>query len=367
MKANLAITMRPIEKGVSGSGMHLHRLLRAFVRQASDFDLIFLHHTDRVIDLYDHGRAIKISRNPFRAAWELRKHRFDIIHYSPLSAFSPMAVRARFRCATLHPDDELIIPKQFSLLRRLHSRHFVKIYARMMDRIFTVSRTSAGLIRECYGISTNRIFLTPNAVDDKYRVLPDSEAQAAAKRIVGGGRFVLHLSNFSERKNPWTLLAGWGRLASQPAFRDLTFVIVGNGWRGNSAVDRALKENGLADRVRLTGFIEEEDIPRLMNAAEVFVFPSLSEGFGMPNLEAMACGCPVITSDAFAIPEIVGEGALILKDKTDHLELAARIEDILSDEALRAKLRARGLARVADFSWEQSARVLLEGYRSLLA
>lgn len=366
MRKKLAITVRPIEKGVSGSGMHLHRLLRAFVRQASDFDLVFLHHTDRVIDLYDHGHPIKISRDPFRAVWELRKHRFDIIHYSPLSAFSPMAVRARFRCATLHPDDELIIPEEFSLLRRLHSRHFVKIYARMMDRIFTVSRTSAKLIQDCYGVSANRISLTPNAVDDKYRILPASEARAAAERIVGGGRFVLHLSNFSERKNPWTLLAGWGRLASQSAFRDLTFVIVGNGWRGNSAVERAIKENGLADRVRLTGFIEEEDIPRLMNAAEIFVFPSLSEGFGMPNLEAMACGCPVITSDAFAIPEVVADAAIILRNKRDPQELANEMTRILCDRALSEDLRRRGLQRAQNFRWDQSASALLKGYCKLL-
>lgn len=345
--------------------MHLERLLSAFVRIAPDSKITFLRNTDREHPLYAHGEAVTVSRNPLRAAWELRGRRFDIVHYSPLSAFSPLLVSASARCATLHPDDELIIPECYSLLRRGHSRYLVGAYARKMDQIFTVSETSRRLISEQYGIPKSRIAITTNAVDAKYRVLPEVDLGDVRARFADGSRYLLHVSNFSERKNPWTLLKAWGEVARRSQVADLRFVIVGNGWNSNEKVRRVIREEGLGDRLRITGFIDEIDLLRLMNLAEIFVFPSLSEGFGMPNLEAMACGCPVITSDAFAIPEIVGEAALIVPAQSPPQELANEIIRLLGDEPYRNLLRERGLERVKDFSWESSARELRRIYSTL--
>lgn len=362
----VAITMRPVEKGVSGSGMHLGRLLSAFVNLSPDCEVTFLRNTQQEFEFYAYGETLTVSRNPVRAAWELRDRRFDIVHYSPLSIFSPLFIRASARCATLHPDDELIIPECYSLLRRLHSRHLVGAYARKMDRIFTVSETSRRLISGQYRIPKPSISLTGNAVDAKYRILPRDELGDARDRFACGKPFLLHVSNLSERKNPWTLLRAWGRIARSPRFSNFRFVIVGNGWDSSEEVRRVVRHQGLEGRLRVTGFIDEVDILRLMNLAELFVFPSLSEGFGMPNLEAMACGCPVITSDAFAIPEVVGDAAIVVGRHGSASELAEQITRVVGDRDLQRSLRERGLRRVREFSWEQSARVLLRGYESML-
>lgn len=366
-KPRLGITTRPIEKGVSGSGMHLDRLLSAFVRLDHGFDLFFLHHSEKKLDLYHHGRACRISRNPLVAAGQVSALDLDILHFSPLSIFSPMLAKVRFRCATLHPDDELIIPECYPWYQRLHSRKLVGAYARRMDRVFTVSNTSRDLISREYGLKAERIVLTPNATDAKYRVVPHTDLVEVHRRYTGGRPFVLHVSNCSARKNPWTILRAFARVATNARHDSLMMLIVGNGWAQDPAVPAFLKEHRLEKRVLLTGFIPEGDLPRLFNLARVFVFPSLSEGFGMPNLEAMACGCPVITSDAFAIPEVVGDAAIILKDKRDDAELAATIERLLTEPEASGRLHEAGLRRAQDFSWNTSAQRLLQTYRQLFS
>lgn len=366
VKPRVGITTRPLEKGVSGSGMHLDRLLRAFVQLDHGFELYFLHHTERRPDLYQHGTPFRIARNPLLAAAKIARLQLDIIHFSPLSIFSPMLAQARFRCATLHPDDELIIPECYSWIRRVHSRQLVGAYARRMDAIFTVSRTSRDLLVKEYGLAPEKIVLTPNATDAKYQPLDATRLVETHRKYTAGRPFILHVSNFSARKNPWTLLKAFRHTVKSGQFPDLLLVIVGNGWSQNEMVGRYLQEHNMAGHVLLTGFIPEADLPKLFNLAKLFVFPSLSEGFGMPNLEAMACGCPVITTDAFAIPEVVGGAAWILKNKLDHVELAEAIHQLLFSDTDRARLQTAGLQRVQDFSWEKSARNLLATYRRLL-
>ena len=138
--------------------------------------------------------------------------------------------------------------------------------------------------------------------------------------------FIFHLSKYSVRKNPWTMLNAFQILKEKKS--DLKFVLGGKGWKNQKVVEFAQKKNILKDLI-FTDFISREEIIELLNLAEVFVFPSFFEGFGIPNIEAMACGCPVITSNAFAIPEVVGDAALILNDNKDPNELANKILQII--------------------------------------
>jgi len=117
--------------------------------------------------------------------------------------------------------------------------------------------------------------------------------------------------------------------------------------------------------VRFTGYVEEEDLPALYNGADLFVFPSLYEGFGLPVLEAMACGTPVVTSNTSSLPEVAGDAALLV-DPYDVEEIATAMRRILEDEALTAELRAKGLARAKEFSWERTARETIAVYEKVL-
>jgi glycosyltransferase involved in cell wall biosynthesis len=141
-------------------------------------------------------------------------------------------------------------------------------------------------------------------------------------------------------------------------------VIAGKkGWLCESFFAR-LRELGLEDEVVLPGYIADEDLPAVYSAASVFVFPSLYEGFGLPPLEAMACGTPAVCSNASSLPEVCGEAALLV-EPTDVAALAQAMARVLSDEPLRATLRARGLAQAAKFSWERTARETLAVYREV--
>jgi glycosyltransferase involved in cell wall biosynthesis len=141
-------------------------------------------------------------------------------------------------------------------------------------------------------------------------------------------------------------------------------VIGGTRW-DNPEVTRYLKRAGISNQVIRTGFLKEEEAVAFYNYAAAFLFPSLAEGFGMPNLEAMACGCPVITSNVFAIPEVVGDAAMVLKNPLDPDALALAIWRVLYELPLRKRLIDRGLARVRQFDWDESARKVMEVYEGL--
>jgi glycosyltransferase involved in cell wall biosynthesis len=362
----IGIMVRPIEKGVSGSGMHLARILRAAAESNPDFAFVFLAHSQKELEVTRYGTVVKISRNPFLASWQLRRSQLDLIHFNPLSIFAPVWLPGVARCATLHPEDEFIIPEHFSWIRRVHAHGVIKTYARRMDAIFTVSETSKRLLIDTLGIREERIILTPNAADERFRRLAIEEFLETKRRYCPNGDYILHVSNFSARKNPWTLLRAFQKLAASPEVNHLRLLIVGHGWKESAEVRRFLANHSLESRVVLTGFLPTLELPRLFNAALAFVFPSLSEGFGMPNLEAMACGCPVITSRCFAIPEVVGDAAVLLDSPSDADELCEKLRQLVVDEGRRALLRERGLLRARKFSWERSASALLDGYRRIL-
>ena len=218
------------------------------------------------------------------------------------------------------------------------------------------------LIVKNYKFNRDEIFITYNAVDDKFKVY-DRKPIEILKKYGIEGPFIFHLSRYSERKNPWTLLNSFKKIKEKK--KDLQLVIGGKGWQNEETIN-FIRKNSLEKDIIFTGFIPKEDVVKLLNLAEVFVFPSLFEGFGIPNLEAMACGCPVITSRAFAIPEIVGNAALLLKDNKDSTELANKILQIIQNKDLRDKLVNKGLERIKSFSWEEGAKTLLDVYQRCL-
>lgn len=345
--------------------MHLDRILRALVKLDHGLDLFFIHHRDVPYDFYAAGKEIVLGRNPIANSHHLSAYKLDVLHHNPLTVLSPLWGKETMHCATIHGDAEHFLPQCFSLVRRLHARWIVPILARRMSRIFSVSQTTTDYVVDNYGVNASRFVQTPNSVDSRFRVLQSNETKGIRKLYADENPFILTVCNFSERKNPWTILRAFRHYCHTEQGQNCRLVVVGAGWDKSPEVISYLKKEKISDRVNLTGFVPTEDIPKLMNLAECLLFPSLYEGFGMPNLEAMACGCPVITSDVFAIPEIVGNAALIMQNKCDDRELAGLITDIRTDSVLRAQLVARGHKRVRQFSWQESAIRLADSYREL--
>ena len=269
---------------------------------------------------------------------------------------------------TVHDLIPLILPTyRGSLLVRLYTR-LVAAAARKAEAIITVSQASKRDIVRCLHIPPERVHVTYEAAGEAFQPVED-EVQLAAirQKYELSKRYLLYLGGFDQRKNLSALLGAFALLVNrQPHAR---LVIAGKLPGRDSSLfpdpRRLVRELRVEERVIFTGWVPEEDKPALLSGAVAFVFPSLYEGFGLPAAEALACGTPVIASDRSSLPEVVGEGG-VLVEPTDVEALAEAMEVLLVDGALRAKLRQRALAQAAKFSWKQTALETLAVYRKVV-
>jgi glycosyltransferase involved in cell wall biosynthesis len=237
--------------------------------------------------------------------------------------------------------------------------------ARRADQVMTISEASrADLIRR-YGIPADKVSIAYPGVEGRFHPQPDPERQAALRAQLGlpHAPLVLTVGTLQPRKNHVVLVDAFARLA---ATTDAVLIIAGGeGW-AYGEVRRRVAKLQLSERVKFAGFVPDGDLPTLYRLADVFVYPSLYEGFGLPVLEAMACGVPVVTSDRSSMPEITGPDAGLLADPTSAEDTAAAIATLLADSRLAASLRERGLARAKGFTWERTAKAVWEVYDRLL-
>ncbi|MFX1500237.1 MAG: glycosyltransferase family 4 protein [Promethearchaeota archaeon] len=361
-KPKVGIFTKPIDQGTSGSGAHLYNLVNHILDLNTKFDIVLIHHHKNKNKIYKRTSELIISTNLLKMTIKLIQNNFDILHFSPLTILSPIWLRKPKKVATIHGGGAIFLPDQFSRLKIFHSKIIRPFYARKLDYIFTVSKTTRNLIINHHRVKKEKVKLTYNAIDEEFRVY-DNDPKEIKSKFGIISPYIFHLSKYSVRKNPWTILRAFKILKEKQ--RDLQLVIGGSGWKNEDIINFA-KKCKIEKDLLLLGFISKEDYIKLLNAAELFVFPSFFEGFGIPNLEAMACGCPVITSKAFAIPEIVGDAALLLEDISNPEELAKKINLLLRDIKLRDDLIKKGFTRSKSFSWEKSAQTVLKIYERCL-
>jgi glycosyltransferase involved in cell wall biosynthesis len=236
-------------------------------------------------------------------------------------------------------------PESFALLQRWHLRSHVPYALRAARAVITVSEHAAGDLRHEFPASAGKVRAIPNGVSARLQPPTDPQSLAAfrARHRLGDGPIVAYLGTLQPRKNVELLAAAFVRAALPGA----VLVLAG---RIRPGYRPALS----AEHVHVIGALAPAELPIFYGAASVLVSPSLYEGFGLTLLEAMACGCPVIALRRSAVPEVVGEAAVLL-DEPDEQGLAAAITRVVEDRACAADLRARGLARAATFSWARTA------------
>jgi glycosyltransferase involved in cell wall biosynthesis len=259
-----------------------------------------------------------------------------------------------------------------SILVRLYTR-LVAAAARKADIVLTDSEASKRDIVRLLGIPTARVRVIYLAVDDIYQPVLDEHRLAATRRKYGlPESYLLYLGGFDQRKNVPTLLQAFAQLVKdlRRKVRGPRVFLVVAGRLPTKSSDffpdprPIVQELGIGEQVVFTNWVPEEDKPALYSGARAFVFPSLYEGFGLPPLEALACGTPVVASNRGSLPEIVGYGGLLLEP--DNVEgLTAAMEKLLTDDDLWIDLRQKGLAHAARFSWEKTARETLAVYREV--
>jgi glycosyltransferase involved in cell wall biosynthesis len=276
----------------------------------------------------------------------------------------PKLSRAR-SVFTLH-DTAYIHQPQYHLPRnRIYLRLMMPRFLARSDAVITVSEHTRRDAERWYRLPASRLHVIPEGVEDHFQPLQDAAALSAVRtRYHLPQRFILFVGTIEPRKNLVTLLEAYAALRSSRRHGGVGLVIAGGkGWLYREFFER-LRALGLENEVILTGYVPEADLPELINCAEVFAFPSSFEGFGLPPLEAMACGVPVICSNAASLPEVVGEAGLLLPpyDAAGWTEALGRV---LDDATLRADLRVRGLARARLYTWEAAARQTLAVYEAV--
>jgi glycosyltransferase involved in cell wall biosynthesis len=231
-------------------------------------------------------------------------------------------------------------------------------------RILCPSEATARDVATHLGVPRERIAVTPLGVDRSLRPVAESERDPALARLGVRRPYVLFVGLLQPRKNLEAVANVFARLAAR--VEDLSLVLAGEDRLPAGRLDAIVETTGAPERVRRLGYARSADLPALYSGAALLLFPSRDEGFGLPALEAMACGCPVVASDRGALPEVLGPGGLAFApDAIDDLEDAAR--RLLDDEAFRAAQVERGRARARDLTWARTARATLAAYRDALS
>lgn len=295
---------------------------------------------------------------PFHA-WRAK---VDLIHQT---AFSVPIFFPGKRVVTVHDLIPIYFGKDISFISRLFLGKWVPFTFRFADHLIAISEATKNDLVATLNIPEEKITVIPEAADDTYKPVTDRRKRQEVKKKYGiSGRYLLHIGTINPRKNLEFLVRVFAKLSQD--FPDLQLVITGKkGWYFEGLF-RLVDELKLQDKVIFTGYIEEEDKPALLSAASVYTFPSVYEGFGLPALEAMACGTPVVASNTSSIPEVTGKAAILVgpHDEGGWIEAIRRI---LTDGKLAARMSKEGLLQAKKFSWEKAAEETLKVYERVVS
>jgi glycosyltransferase involved in cell wall biosynthesis len=249
-------------------------------------------------------------------------------------------------------------PKNFPAWQRLSSQFFIPLSAKRANRIITISEQSKKDICLKFNVPNEKVTVTYLAASSQFRVQAAKEV-SKVKAKYDLQNFILTVGTLEPRKNIKRLIQAFAKV--HPLFPSLNLVHAGPlGWMYENIL-LEVDKCGISNCVMFLGRVPIDDLVALYNAAEVFVYPSLYEGFGLPVLEAMSCGCPVVTSKTSSLPEIVGDAAILI-DPINVDELAEAIQTILEDHELHRSLGSKGLERAKKFSWEKCAQETIYVY-----
>ena len=354
-----------------GIGTYTRNLLRHLARIDRDSEYVLLcHEADLGIgaQLGANFRTVLEPspnysvREQIHVPWVLHRERPDVFH-APHYVMSP-AIRCR-SLVTIHDCIHLVFPQYLpNRAAYVYARAFMWSAARRSHRILTVSEASKRDIVQFLNVPPEKIVVVYNAIDERFRVAPSEEAIARVReRYQLDHRFVLYVGNIKPHKNLVRLIEAFDRLRKRK-FDELTLLIIGDEISKLPALRRAVHGHKLHKHVRFLGYLPDDMLAILYRLAAVFVFPSLHEGFGLPPLEAMACGAPVVTSNVSSLPEVTGDAA-VLVDPYDVESITDGIARVLTDPALREELRVKGIARSREFSWERSVSRTREIYQEV--
>jgi len=376
----IGISTSVMQRGQSGVGQYVLALVRALLGEAHRHDFI-LFVLEEDLPLFGFAAAamqlVPVAerfRPPLNnVLWHqlylprlARRLQLDVLHvpsYRRLLWPHPCAL-----VATLHDLAPFRVPGKYNLPRMLYGRTVVPWLARRQDEIITVSQFTAADITTFLGLPRRRLRVIHNGLDHE-RFHPGSRTMAKTAVAHSHGvhqPFFLYVARLEHpAKNHVRLINAFNRFKTETG-SPWQLVLGGSIWRGAEVVQGLVRQSAFAADIHPLGFVADEELPMLYRAADLFVFPSLFEGFGLPPIEAMACGCPVLSSTSGALGEVIGDAAAIL-DPESTTDIQTQLTRLAGDIRARNELRAKGLVRAALFDWRRTAAATLEAYASAAA
>ncbi len=300
-----------------------------------------------------------LVRIPLTLSRELRRHPVDVLHVQYTAPpFAPCPV-----VTTIHDLSFEHLPEAFNRRSWMQLRLTVRRTARRAAHLITLSEFSRQDISKTYGIPLERITVTPAAAPPQFaRVANETQLQVVRRNYGIERDYILSLCSIQPRKNLVRLIEAYSDLRQHHPGTELPQLVLAGkkGWLEND-VFQVAEQSPVAKDIVFTGYVADQDLPALYSGALCFVYPSYFEGFGLPVVEAMRCGAPVIVGNRTSLPEVVN-GAGVLIDPFDHKAIASAISHLLSNPAAREDLRARGLKRASAFDWLKTAKQTLQVY-----
>lgn len=288
--------------------------------------------------------------------------RFDVVHV--LMGTGSYLGGGR-RVITIHDLALSLGLKTASFRHKFYWTRLLPFWARRAERLVAVSENTRTDIERVYGIPPERIRVIHEAADEAYRPLPRPALDEfrATRRLSADP--IVYVGTVNTEKNMIRLLRAYQLLRKRHGIHN-SLILVGKPCLGYSKVVAAVHDMGLDESVLFTGYVPDEELPFWFNLARVFVYPSVYEGFGLPVVEAMACGAPVVVSNTSSLPEVVGDAG-VLFDPYDVEAMAAAILAVLTDDLLNQTLRHKSLEQARQFSWEETARKTIAVYEEVVA
>ncbi len=364
----IGINAHALGTQVGGDETYIRNVIRALatVDPHGDYTLFFTPPLpkDALPSGAEHMRHVLVRprnplvRMPITFPLALARSHIDVVH---VQYVAPPLCPARI-VVSVHDVAFERYPQFFTPNDVAQLRVSIPLTVRHASAVLTLSEFSKRDIVRRYRVPSEKVIVAPCAADPMFHPIHDERRLAEVRERYGtGDHFILCVGNLQPRKNLRTLIAAYVKLRQADAARHKLVLVGRQAWLHDD-IFAAAHASGYADALVFTGYVPEDDLVALYNAADLFVYPSIFEGFGLPPLEAMACGTPVVTSNTSALPETVGDAAITV-NPLDVEALADAIATVLGDVGLRERLSVRSLQRAGEFSWEATARIILAVYQ----
>jgi glycosyltransferase involved in cell wall biosynthesis len=371
----VAIDIRRINE--FGVGTYTRNIIRALAQLDKDHEYFLLGPAEKVGEigkLPGNFKAVSILpadtlRGEMQCRTIVKRLRCDLTHIPHLFWF-PRRLPCPYVLTAHDLLDHMYRARSGSGMKRFLHFNLTRRVLRNAARIFAVSKFTKSEIEKLFGIDSGKIEVVYNAIDHRFLTghATDADRQFLAERYQVTYPFLLYAGRISPQKNLVRIIEAFSALKAdlmkQDLYPDLKLIIIGDELSKHPDLRRTVVRGGVQNDVRFMGFVPIDVLRIFYDLAKVFVFPSLYEGFGLPPLEAMAHGTPVLTSNTSSIPEVVGNAAVIVNPE-NVFEIMRALERVLLDQNLREKMRQRGYEQVKKFSWATSAAALLAAYEQI--